>query len=79
VFVARARGPLDALAAGWEALRGSVGSTGRGRRVLRARARRVEIRVRPRRVVELDGSEVGRTPVKIKVRPACLVVLVPAT
>lgn len=77
VFVVRARGALDALSAGWEVLRGSVGPTGRGRRVVRARARRVEIDVHPRRVVELDGSEVGRTPVRIKVRPASLHVMVP--
>lgn len=77
VFVVRARGALDALSAGWEVLRGAVGPTGRGRRVIRARARRVEIRVRPRRVVELDGSEAGRTPLRIKVRPASLHVMVP--
>lgn len=77
VFVVRARGALDALSAGWEVLRGAVGPTGKSRRVIRARARRVKIDVRPRRVVELDGSEVGRTPVRIKVRPASLHVMVP--
>lgn len=77
VFVVRARGPLDALSAVWEVLRGAVGPTGKGRRVIRARAKRVAIDVRPPRAVELDGSDVGRTPVRIKVRPAALHVMVP--
>ena len=79
VFIIRAPGPLSALAAGWEVIRGAGEAGGRLHHVHRARARTVKIDARPRRTVELDGSAVGRTPVSIRVKPAALMVMVPQT
>ena len=75
VFVIRADGPLPALLAGWEALR----QTGPGESggVLRARARKIRIDTDPARRVEMDGSVIGSTPVKISIRKAALTVMVP--
>jgi YegS/Rv2252/BmrU family lipid kinase len=77
VFVIRANGPLPALSAGWEALRQDEVGESDGGRVFRARARRVWIDTVPERTVEIDGSVVGTTPVRIKVRPSALSVMVP--
>ena len=77
VILVRASGPLDSLLAGWEALRQkNLGESSRGR-VLRAQAHEVRVETRPRRLVEVDGSVVGRTPVVAVVQPAALTVLVP--
>ena len=77
VFVIRASGPLPALLAGWEAIRGTDPDQHDGDRVFRARARKVRIRSRPARRVETDGSVVGRTPITLSVRTKALTVMVP--
>jgi YegS/Rv2252/BmrU family lipid kinase len=79
VIVIRASGPLGALLAGWEALRqGEFGESPEGH-VLRTRVRKVRVSTVASRLVETDGSVVGRTPIKVTVRPGALTVLVPAT
>ena len=79
VLVIRASGPLGGLLAGWEALRqGEPGESPEGH-VFRARARKVRISTEAGRLVETDGSVVGRTPVRVSVRPAALTVIVPAS
>jgi diacylglycerol kinase (ATP) len=77
VFIVRADGPLPALAAGWEALGETEGSGSQGGHVYRSKARKVRIDTAPAREVEIDGSVVGTTPIRIKVRPAALTVVVP--
>jgi diacylglycerol kinase family enzyme len=77
VIVIAASGPLPALLASWEALR-SDGFGERDGRVFRARARKVRIETEPDRLVELDGSVVGRTPLVASVVPGGLHVIVPA-
>lgn len=78
VFVIHASGPIPALMAGWEALRQAELGESDGGRVFRAQAREVEIDTTPDRRVEIDGSTVGTTPVRITVRPDALTVIVPA-
>jgi YegS/Rv2252/BmrU family lipid kinase len=77
VIVVRASGPLPGLVATWEALRQKdLGETDGGH-VFRARARKIEIKTEPSRLVESDGNSLGRTPIKIKVRPRTLRVIAP--
>ncbi len=77
VIVVRASGALPALLAGWDAMvQEDLGSTDSGR-VFRAQAREVEIDTEPGRLVEVDGSVIGATPVSIKVDARALTVLVP--
>jgi diacylglycerol kinase (ATP) len=78
VFVINASGPISALMAGWEAVRQTELGESDGGRVFRAQAREVEIDTTPNRRVEVDGSVVGTTPIKITVRPAALTVMGPA-
>jgi YegS/Rv2252/BmrU family lipid kinase len=78
VIVVRASGPLPGLLAGWEALRQRhLGESSAGH-IFRARAREVKIETHPPRLVEIDGSVVGVTPIKASIRPAALTVIVPA-
>lgn len=77
VFVIRADGPLPALLAGWEALRQAGPGESDGGRVVRTRARKIRIDTDPPRRVEVDGSVIGSTPVKISVKPSALTVMVP--
>lgn len=77
LVVLRAPGRVRALAAAWDALRQSkVGHSHNGR-VYRARVTRAHIEASPARLVEIDGSVLGKTPVTISVRPKALTVLVP--
>jgi diacylglycerol kinase (ATP) len=77
VFVVKAAGPVEGLLAGWTALRQrNLGETSDGR-VLRVRATNVEIRSRPRQLVETDGTVIGRTPIRVAMRPAALRVIAP--
>ena len=77
VMVIRASGPLPGLLAGWEALRQRhLGESSAGH-IFRARAREVSIETQPPRLVEIDGSVVGVTPIKASIRPAALTVIVP--
>jgi YegS/Rv2252/BmrU family lipid kinase len=79
VIVVRASGRLPGLLAGWEALRqGDEGESSEGH-VFRAQAREVRIATEPSRLVEIDGSVVGATPIDVSVRPAALTVIIPAT
>ncbi len=78
VIVVTAGGPVQALAAAWEATRqDGLGETDSGR-VFRARAKSIEIKASKDRPVELDGSVVGTTPVSAEVVAGGLCVLVPA-
>ena len=78
VIVVSASGPLPGLVAGWEALRQRRLGKSSGGRVFRARGREVKVETDPSRLVEIDGSVVGTTPVKATIRPAALTVIVPA-
>jgi YegS/Rv2252/BmrU family lipid kinase len=79
VMVIRASGPLPGLLAGWEALRQRhLGESSAGH-IFRARAKEVRIETHPPRLVEIDGSVVGVTPIKASIRPAALTVIVPPT
>jgi len=78
VIVVRASGPIPGLLAGWEALRQrDLGESGPGN-AFRGQAREVTVKTSPRRLVEIDGSVVGRTPVTASIRPAALTVISPA-
>ncbi|HEY3333930.1 MAG TPA: YegS/Rv2252/BmrU family lipid kinase [Candidatus Limnocylindrales bacterium] len=77
VIIVRASGALPALIAGWDAMvQDTLGKTDDGR-VYRAQGRKIEIETEPGRLVEVDGSVIGATPVSIKVEPKALSVLVP--
>jgi len=77
VIVVRASGALPALLAGWDAMvQEDLGNTDSGR-VFRTQAREIEIETEPGRLVEVDGSVIGSTPVSIKVDAKALIVLVP--
>ncbi|HEX6945131.1 MAG TPA: diacylglycerol kinase family protein [Casimicrobiaceae bacterium] len=76
VIVVRASGAVPGLIAGWDAMvQEDLGTTGDGR-VFRTQARRIEIETEPGRLVEIDGSVIGRTPVVIRVERRALTVLV---
>lgn len=79
VIVLQATGRLPGLLAGWEALRqGDEGESNEGH-VFRAKAGKVLIDSEPSRLVEIDGSVVGATPIKVSIRPAALTVVIPKT
>lgn len=78
VIVVQATGPLPALLAGWEALRQNEEGESPNGHAFRARAREILIHAEASRLVEIDGSVVGATPVRVSVRPAALTVIVPA-
>ena len=79
VMVVRASGPLPGLLVGWEALRQrDLGESGPGH-VLRAKAREVRVATSPPRLVEIDGSVVGKTPITVTIRPSALTVIEPAS
>ncbi|MHB8399882.1 MAG: diacylglycerol/lipid kinase family protein [Candidatus Limnocylindrales bacterium] len=77
VIVVRASGPIPGLLAGWEALMQKDLGESSGGHVFRAQAREIRIETDPPRLVETDGSVVGRTPLVASIRPAALIVLVP--
>jgi Sphingosine kinase and enzymes related to eukaryotic diacylglycerol kinase len=78
VIVVRASGPFGGLLAGWEALRQKdLGESPEGH-VFRAQAREVRIETTPSRLVEVDGTVVGRTPIVVSIIPSALTVIVPA-
>jgi YegS/Rv2252/BmrU family lipid kinase len=79
VMVIRATGPLGGLLAGWEALRQDGEGESPEGHVYRTRARKIRVSTRAHRLVETDGSVVGRTPIRVSVRPSALTVLVPVT
>jgi diacylglycerol kinase (ATP) len=78
VIVVRASGPVRGLLGGWEALRQKdLGESPDGH-VFRAQAKEVRIDTTPSRLVEVDGTVVGRTPIVVSVMPSALTVIVPA-
>ena len=77
VVVVRASGPLPGLVATWEAMRQTDLGESSGGHIFRARAREVRIETKPSRLVEIDGSVIGKTPVVVAIRPAALNVMVP--
>jgi diacylglycerol kinase (ATP) len=77
VIVVRASGPLPGLMASWEAIRQEDLGSSSGGRVFRARAREIRIETKPVRLVEADGSSVGRTPLVATIMPKALRVIVP--
>lgn len=77
VIALRAPRRTAGLLAVWDALQmRHVGESASGR-VLRARARRIEISAKPKRLVEIDGSVIGSTPIAVSIEPAALHVIVP--
>ena len=77
VVIVRASGPLPGLLATWEAMRQTDLGESSGGHIFRARGREIRIETQPSRLVEVDGSVVGRTPVDVTIRPAALKVIVP--
>ncbi len=77
LMVIEASGRVTGLRAGWEALRQDDEGESDGGHAFRSRITKVRVDSHPSRLVELDGSVIGTTPVKIKVRPGALDVLVP--
>lgn len=78
VIIVRASGPLPGLLAGWEALRQDEHGESSDGHAFRTKARKVRVWSEPTRLVEIDGSVVGTTPITASVRPADLTVIVPA-
>jgi YegS/Rv2252/BmrU family lipid kinase len=79
VIVLRAPDRLAAIVAAWHAIRQPhEGHSGNGR-AFRTKGREIQIQTKRKRLVELDGSVVGTTPVTVAVRPGALTVLVPAS
>ena len=77
VIVIRASGPLPGLLASWEALLHTELGESSGGRVFRAQAREIRIETEPSRIVETDGSVVGKMPVVASILPGALSVMVP--
>jgi diacylglycerol kinase (ATP) len=76
VVVVRASGPIPALLAGFEALRQrKLGHSETGN-IFWARAREVQIKTSGR-LVEVDGSVIGSTPITVSIWADALSVLVP--
>jgi YegS/Rv2252/BmrU family lipid kinase len=78
VIALRAPGRSAGLMAVWEALRQRRAGESASGRVLRARARTIEIEAKSKRLVEIDGSVIGSTPIAVSIQPAALTVIVPA-
>ena len=78
VIAIRASGWLSGLLAGWEALRQKDLGEAHGGRAIRAQASRIAINATPRQPVEVDGTVVGTTPIRVSVLPHALTVIFPA-
>jgi diacylglycerol kinase (ATP) len=78
VIVLRAPGRIRAVVAAWQAIQQPHEGHSRNGRVFRAKGREIRIDAQPKRLVEIDGSVLGSTPVTVSVRPGALTVLVPA-
>jgi YegS/Rv2252/BmrU family lipid kinase len=78
VIALRAPGAPEGLLAIWEALRQRRSGRSSSGRVLRARAKTIEIQSESKRPVEVDGSVIGSTPIAVSIHPGALVVIVPA-
>jgi YegS/Rv2252/BmrU family lipid kinase len=78
VIAIRAPGRSSGLLAVWEALRMRTAGKSASGRVLRARAHEIKIEAKQKRLVEIDGSVIGKTPIAVSIQPAALTVIVPA-
>jgi len=78
VFVVKATDPVDGLLAGWQALRQKALGRSSDGRVFRGQATEVSVTSTPPQLVETDGSVIGTTPVKVRIRPAALRVIAPS-
>ena len=78
VVVIRASGAIPALGAAWEAMRRTELGEAPSHRMFRGKATSVRISTAHPRLVEVDGNVVGQTPVKVRIKPASLTVLVPS-
>jgi len=76
VVVVRASGPISALLAGWEALRLRRLGSSQGGHIFWTRAHEIRIKT-PGRLVEVDGSVIGSTPITVSIWANALSVLVP--
>jgi len=77
VIVVRAAGPLPGLLASWEAMTQTGLGESSGGHVFRAQAHKVRIDTQPSRLVEVDGSLIGKTPIDVSILPRALRVIVP--
>jgi YegS/Rv2252/BmrU family lipid kinase len=77
VIVIEASGRLPGLLAGWEALRQDEAGESSGGHAFRAKAHKVRVDSEPSRLVEIDGTVVGPTPIRVSVRPGALSVVIP--
>jgi len=77
VLVLQASGPVSGLAAAWEAIRQRRRGRSSGGRVYRAHGRSIRVSAKAKRLVEIDGTVIGETPVEISIRPSSLTVLAP--
>ncbi len=77
LIVLRAPGPVRGLLAAWEAVgQRGLGASASGH-AFRAQASEVRIATKRPRLVETDGSVIGKTPASISIRPAALTVIEP--
>jgi len=77
VIVVRAAGPLPGLLASWEAMTQTGLGESSGGHVFRAQAHKVRIDTQPSRLVEVDGSLIGKTPIDVSILARALRVIVP--
>jgi len=77
VVVIEASGRLPGILAGWEALNQGEEGESSGGHAFRSQAHKVLVDSEPSRLVEIDGSVVGATPIKVSIRPASLSVVIP--
>lgn len=78
VIAISASGPLRGVLAGWEALRQDEPGASADGHAYRAKAREIRVVTKSKRLVEVDGSVIGKTPITASVQPAALTVIVPA-
>jgi diacylglycerol kinase family enzyme len=76
VVVGRRRG---GLLGSWEPMRQTGLGESSGDHILQAQAREVRMETQPTRLVEVDGSLIGTTPISISIHPPALRVIVPKT
>lgn len=78
IIAISAPGPLRGMLAGWEALRQDEPGESANGHAYRAKAREIRIEAKSSRVVEVDGSVIGTTPITASIKPAALRVIAPA-
>jgi len=78
VIAISAAGPMRGVLSGWETLRQDEPGESSNGHAYRAKAREVRIETKSSRLVEVDGSVIGRTPIRASIRPGALTVIAPA-